>query len=147
MRNVAASGNTMRLTEIGRCVDGWSSRKSERAAAYRALNHHLASDSEALLLEVGNSGWGYYQAAAVVDGALLIGPSGPDDTSRLPAKIPLPTEPCSRIDIAVDDGNCWFLTVVRNGRITRSVHYGAIDSTCEAGRAMTQLAPMLWKPR
>jgi hypothetical protein len=142
---IAPDPSADRRNELRRCVDLWTPFARQRANVFREMTSRDGRD--AVLLEVGNAGWSLYAYALLVDDDLL-SPGNPGKTSGALARVLGGIEMSdlhSYVTPGVDDGPCWFLTVLKSGRAAQVAWYGPLDDS-RTSRTIHELEQYLQEP-
>lgn len=141
---------TDRRPELRRCVERWEPWSKTRAELFEAISRRgVFKRGRAALLEVGHSTWSHYRYALEVDGVIQPDPLAAHTLSRSGNErvgTPDGLSLRSHIDARVDDGTCWFLTVVHDGRRTQIAVYGALEETGDAAALVRRLTAFLVQP-
>jgi len=142
--------------ELGVCVENWRGFAATRANVFRSLEAAgFLLHGHSLLLEVGSSGFGYYNYIAVIDGNVV--DFGNDGRTRMPSRhvraIQHLMETLNDRSIirmqgaassSVMDGTCYFLTItLSDGRSVQAAVYGPPLPRSFAGRTIKALLPFL----
>jgi len=150
IESLASGSATDRRPELRRCVEHWEPWSKARAELFEAMSKRgVLKQGQAALLEVGHSAWSHYRYAIEVDGVILPDPRRTNQVARggeVRVEAPDGSSLRSHADASVDDGTCWFLTVVHDGRTTQVAVYGTLEGAGAGAALVRQLTPFLEQP-
>jgi hypothetical protein len=139
-----------RRIELRQCVNGWKPWASIRDVLFKTMARRgVLGGPQAVLLEVGNPTWSRYGYALAVDGVIEPGLlRARQGAGAREGRIRVAEVQDLRSYLApnVDDGTCWFLTVVYNGRLVQVARYGVLDDSSGAADVIRQMNAYLQEP-
>ena len=123
---------TDRKSELRRCIKHWDALRVQRVG----LDDSFSGEENAVLLEIGNSGFPQYNYVRI-DGSVLkssfgkaVDISGSDLAGQLQELYANPSVDLPGSASAdVDDGDCYFLTIFAAGTRRSAAIYGSPEST------------------
>lgn len=145
-----------RTPELRRCIALWGIARLERAAVFDWISRRGALGKPGtVLMEVGNAGFGRYGYALVVDGRSQSATEAsvqPIDTALEALLRASTAEHGPRLEndteSTVDDGDCYFLTLVaQDGSIRQVAVYGTPREQTLSGRLVRLLLPYVHEQR
>lgn len=141
------------------CVENWFLYERVRSNVFQSLAAAgFDQNRRSMLLEIGGSGFSYYEYVAVVQGEVIdFGATGNGPINRRDVKrvaeltTAMSDEAIARlrgsVDTRVIDGPCYFLTITMpDGRASQAAVYGSLPSTA-TGRIIKTLLPYIRKGR
>lgn len=145
-----------RTAELLRCISLWDIARLERTSVFDWISRRGALGKPGtVLMEVGNAGFGRYGYALVVDGRCQSATEAsvePIDTGLEALLRASAAEHGPRLEndtvSPVDDGDCYFLTLVaQDGSIRQVAVYGTPREQTLSGRLVRLLLPYVHEQR